>query len=217
MFQFPSNGKADTKYHDTNSIVRLRNLVSIPFKRESRYKERRNSSNQAKLSEHVSIPFKRESRYKVRPRGKYCESSGGKFQFPSNGKADTKKEEIAAIKTAAESFNSLQTGKQIQRTLMSNTREIEPVLRFNSLQTGKQIQSAERCAICNKSGFVSIPFKRESRYKAYQGSKVLENGKQYVSIPFKRESRYKETRFCTQSGRGTGYPKPNANCSGHFF
>ena len=38
-----------------------------------------------------------------------------------------------------------------------------------------------------------------------------------VSIPFKRESVSKETLFCTQLGRGSGTPKPYANCAGLFL
>ncbi len=65
----------------------------------------------------VSIPFKRESVSKVK-----CLIT-----------------RIAGIQTL--SFNSLQTGKRIQRHPPQN--RYSPSERFNSLQTGKRIQSKD--------------------------------------------------------------------------
>ena len=88
---------------------------------------------------------------------------------------------------------------------------------FNSLQTGKHIQRQQTEISKTETGkFVSIPFKRESIYKVKREasaritSQVFQfpsNGKAYtkslvnvnksrtfiVSIPFKRESIYKES------------------------
>ena len=38
-----------------------------------------------------------------------------------------------------------------------------------------------------------------------------------VSIPFKREGTCEQPLFCTQSGRGSVTPKPNANCARLFL
>ena len=62
---------------------------------------------------------------------------------------------------ATERFNSLQTGKYIQRKdriTVANAMENG----FNSLQTGKYIQRVIVDAAPYRAGIVSIPFKRES-------------------------------------------------------
>ena len=137
----------------------------------------------------VSIPFKRESGYKVnlriRQRCRY------------------------------DSFNSLQTGKRIQRNPFGKSLSpfnlvSIPFKRENRYKVNRNTDTARI-----SGSIVSIPFKRENRYK------VKELGKdavtRMVSIPFKRESIYKVTLFCTQSGRGSGHLKPNANCAGQFL
>ena len=60
-------------------------------------------------------------------------------------------------------FNSLQTGKHIQRCVKRVS--IYGLARFNSLQTGKHIQRANSGGISLNLTRVSIPFKRESIYK----------------------------------------------------
>ena len=62
--------------------------VSIPFKRESIYKDAGDLPAYTPIQE-VSIPFKRESIYKV-PEMISVETVET-FQFPSNGKAYTKR------------------------------------------------------------------------------------------------------------------------------
>ena len=64
---------------------------------------------------------------------------------------------------------------------------------------------------------VSIPFKREGtgEHKSPIVS-IYPTGKK-VSIPFKREGTCEQPLFCTQSGRGSVHPKPNANCARLFF
>ena len=84
------------------------------------------------------------------------------FQFPSNGKADPKKN-IRRLKKEIKqlSFNSLQTGKRIQRN-----GEMDPKF---------------------AKAHVSIPFKRESGSKDWQRPALFSLHLR-VSIPFKRES-----------------------------
>ena len=60
------------------------------------------------------------------------------FQFPSNGKAYPKLIVGVQISRLQVGFNSLQTGKPIQRQLRIRTFHVKN--RFNSLQTGKPIQ-----------------------------------------------------------------------------
>ncbi len=84
-----------------------------------------------------------------------------KFQFPSNGKVYPKAQ---ASQSAA------------------------PILSFNSLQTGKYIQRHKSKTRFSKSARVSIPFKRESISKGKKIRAAKMQAKLNVSIPFKRES-----------------------------
>ena len=79
--------------------VVIRNQVSIPFKREGICKVRgSNQSGRIPLLK-VSIPFKRESIYKD---GITLYTEGDiKFQFPSNGKAYTKRPYFAPSRAVA--------------------------------------------------------------------------------------------------------------------
>ena len=63
--------------------------------------------------------------------------------------------------------------------------------------------------------FVSIPYERESISK--EDRMLQQNLGNEVSIPYERESISKETPFCTQSGRGSGYPKTKRELRGAFF
>ena len=110
------------------------------------------------------------------------------FQFPSNGKADPKLNCYVSVATYITSFNSLQTGKRIQR----RARFVKGVIQrltcssFNSLQTGKRIQRNIR-NLGRNLAYVSIPFKRESGSKDNAGP-IITSIVNLVSIPFKRES-----------------------------
>ena len=120
--------------------------------------------------------------------------------------------------TEEASFNSLQTGKCIQSC--KQTWQYLTSYSFNSLQTGKCIQSKMITQYADRLGIsVSIPFKRESVFKAINDDKLynakipcfnsLQTGKCIqslfvfrmrgcrsgcVSIPFKRESVFKGGR-----------------------
>ena len=117
MFQFPSNGKADPKLPQHKEKDDVAQQVSIPFKRESGSKELLHALKHVN-SITVSIPFKRESGSKDNLPVRTSEREN-QFQFPSNGKADPKE-----IRNSPEgvsiSFNSLQTGKRIQRRINRN-------------------------------------------------------------------------------------------------
>ena len=109
--------------------------VSIPFKREGAWKVE--SSQPADTADSVSIPFKREGAWKV-------------VDDP------TADDDII-------SFNSLQTGRSMERTVNTSTA---PLIR------------------------VSIPFKREGAWKVILVA-TLEKKAKPVSIPFKREGAWK--------------------------
>ena len=132
------------------------------------------------------------------------------FQFPSNGKvySELKPEKITPCR---ESFNSLQTGKCIQRVRFLHrnqgfnslqTGKCIPFRRgtlvsFNSLQTGKCIQT-QRCSI------------RQWKFQFPSNGKVYSEGQntigsitpQRVSIPFKRESVFRGRNRHSFRGRG---------------
>ena len=88
-----------------------------------------------------------------------------KFQFPSNGKAhsDGGCWRPSVTGPAANSFNSLQTGRHIQTRVSSDSLHSTVYDRFNSLQTGRHIQTAGRIGRWYDGlvHHVSIPFKRE--------------------------------------------------------
>ena len=105
------------------------------------------------FSSKVSIPFKRESVSKGRKRW--------------------------SLSASMLSFNSLQTGKRIQRRLWRLLRH-RNYFGFNSLQTGKRIQRCERGMIVF---YAAMMFQFPSNGKAYP--KVL-----FPEIPFDLDYRF---------------------------
>ena len=109
------------------------------------------------------------------------------FQFPSNGKVYSKVKSYTALgEHNWDCFNSLQTGKCIQRKHCA--RSVPAKERFNSLQTGKCIQRIDVNVNVTQK-LVSIPFKRESVFK--DNTWIPQGSDTTVSIPFKRESVFK--------------------------
>ena len=165
-FQFPSNGKVYSEYRGRvarrpRAVVGFNSLqtgkciqsvsitvhpesmrVSIPFKRESVFREVLREARIFSLIS-VSIPFKRESVFRA------CWMT-------------------LTVATLSRSFNSLQTGKCIQRLKMKKKA-------------------------ASLSQQVSIPFKRESVFRGKKLSLGLTSSN--VSIPFKRESVFREKRI----------------------
>ena len=144
VFQFPSNGKAYPKIKKNINPMRLmmwgfnslqtgKPIQSTPYSPRPRWNVR------------VSIPFKRESLSKEPPTWRDRDRLRHKFQFPSNGKAYPKDLFLSNYnQLLAFSFNSLQTGKPIQREKTAFTFSDETIS-FNSLQTGKPIQRCVKC------------------------------------------------------------------------
>ena len=113
-FQFPSNGKTYPKFVTITCETGDLGYVSIPFKRE----------NLSKGTDRQSV-WQGVNRFW--------------FQFPSNGKTYPKLTPPSREQSIALSFNSLQTGKPIQRDGEYSVSGNE-ITCFNSLQTGKPIQ-----------------------------------------------------------------------------
>ena len=112
----------------------------------------------------VSIPFKREGTWKVCGYGSRAQSQEGRFQFPSNGKVHgklnhrfilyycvswfqfpsngkvhgKKKEQNIHQEHTGTGFNSLQTGRYMERKALTVSVETAPS--FNSLQTGRYME-----------------------------------------------------------------------------
>ena len=139
MFQFPSNGKGDSKFAHRPQQAGTERAVSIPFKRESGFKAERSREKQ----------------------------SGAGFNSLQTGKRIQRHWPMLGRRSAMPCFNSLQTGKGIQsRYRERNSRVV--VFSFNSLQTGKGIQSL--MVFETEHGHVwefQIPFKRERGFKAF--------------------------------------------------
>ena len=134
-FQFPSNGKVDSK--KVKSLPEVEVTPGFNSLQTGKWIQSTTCVRQP-LGMEVSIPFKRESGFK----GEYTHATTyvpTEFQFPSNGKVDSKFDPRDGNVKIAYRFNSLQTGKWIQS--MNLTRRQAVSYRFNSLQTGKWIQS----------------------------------------------------------------------------
>ena len=140
-----------------------------------------------------------------------------RFQFPSNGKAHGNQWRIYSRYGKLLSFNSLQTGKRMER---KNTRisflDLQKEFQFpsNGKEHGKTRNDGHRHA----RKHVSIPFKREGAWKATTSEDCtqcfslsfnsLQTGRSmerkefvpavgqepFVSIPFKREGAWKDQR-----------------------
>ena len=116
-----------------------------------------------------------------------------KFQFPSNGKADPKTLLPVSHRMRHQrlGFNSLQTGKRIQRQKKSGGTVIS--LCFNSLQTGKRIQSSRGIGAEYGKNKFQFPSNGKADPKVYP-ERITINDKT-VSIPFKRESVSKDLQY----------------------
>ena len=167
-------------------LSKVFSVVSIPFKRESVFKA--GIANTA----YAMVKFQFPSNGKVYSKPTSSRkrlSSTRPFQFPSNGKVYSKKTAYTMHSDLEERFQFPSNGKVYSKVAAKKTVPATAAAGFNSLQTGKCIQSLLQAmaAIPKK---VSIPFKRESVFKAwygeYAGRKVP-----VVSIPFKRESVFK--------------------------
>ena len=139
-FQFPSNGKAETKL--SHPITKRIELVVYCFNSLQTGKQI-GMSRKPSAESHYSIPFKRESRSKEELPKQRVVWMFPQFQFPSNGKVDTK-EYVRSPAIRLDSFNSLQTGRCSQRG------DAKWLVRYS------------------EGEWVSIPFKREGVAKAYQ-------------------------------------------------
>ena len=164
VFQFPSNGKGHAKCN-VSGIWDEYTDVSIPFKRERACKG-------------IGIPLLRPYDW---------------FQFPSNGKGHAKSIRIVRDSKLSR-FNSLQTGKGMQRFRFRNRWDWDscvsiPFKRerackgipqsgssifhipcFNSLQTGKGMQSGWYHNWCSSFG--------EKSFNSLQTGKGMQSSKE---------------------------------------
>ena len=88
------------------------------------------------------------------------------FQFPSNGKAYTKFNQND-LKKKTKEFQFPSNGKAYPKTLLIFKSDPLRNLSFNSLQTGKHIQRIGTMLHAARKQLVSIPFKRESISKVH--------------------------------------------------
>ena len=116
----------------------------------------------ANLALNVSIPFKRESVSKVQRRFQSRDLAALKFQFPSNGKAYPKSlRDSVHVGFEPTKFQFPSNGKAYPKRDKCHTPHCRWPC-FNSLQTGKRIQRGEGHYFTVNTVCVSIPFKRES-------------------------------------------------------
>ena len=150
----------------------------------------------------VSIPFKRESVSKVATKFARPPKKPSSFNSLQTGKRIQRASVGGAVAAAEECFNSLQTGKRIQRFSPLDWIGVEDMC-FNSLQTGKRIQRASLPVAMILGHFVSIPFKRESVSKVM--TTLISVLTKQVSIPFKRESVSKASSGSGSKGSSSGF------------
>ena len=92
-FQFPSNGKLHSNLCSWRQCY-SRDKVSIPFKRETAFKQGTSVSFLERGK--VSIPFKRETAFKHRTRIR-SQDIASEFQFPSNGKLHSNGDQYVSL------------------------------------------------------------------------------------------------------------------------
>ena len=218
MFQFPSNGKVYPKFGRSRDRRHNPLRVSIPFKRESVSKE--TQSMRRRPGKDVAGFNSLQTGKCIQSAKATAHNNIAKrlFQFPSNGKVypkitrvprhqlhllsqvsiPFKRESVSKVKMRMPlgcstyiCFNSLQTGKCIQRKIMECQRQ--EFASFNSLQTGKCIQSDFDLGTVDEEEKFQFP----SNGKVYPKTRMVENVVEglSVSIPFKRESVSKVIKF----------------------
>ena len=111
QFQFPSNGKLHSNC-SPQFWSRCPSHVSIPFKRETAFKQQEVLRNTMQCSK-VSIPFKRETAFKQMS-GSCQRMSGLHVSIPFKRETAFKQVKAELPSDAALGFNSLQTGNCIQ-------------------------------------------------------------------------------------------------------
>ncbi len=150
-----------------------RRVVSIPFERESLFKDSGPVSADTR-AQGVSIPFERESLFIPIPedwkspfRRYDWERDILVFQFPSSGKVYSKKiMRMKIIDGTLYQFQFPSSGKVYSKLYTKIARDWIKAKRFNSLRAGKSIQSTRRRIEKDLMWWrVSIPFERESLFK----------------------------------------------------
>ena len=185
LFQFPSNGKVDTKFsrcgHAFLGVTCFNSLQtgrciqsdSIVFHR---------------LHYHVSIPFKREGVYKEAEARKATE--GIRFQFPSNGKVYTKVFLFLVFVFAAPPFQFPSNGKVYPKLYSEHINVLYSKFQFPS--NGKvypKKAAMELVVVLNPTGFNSLqtgrciqrphfecPIKKEFEFQFPSNGKVYTKG-----------------------------------------
>ena len=195
MFQFPSNGKAQSDNCIIGHLWVKGLAVSIPFKREGTVRHREKNTGTVFANLLVSIPFKREGTGRLNTMTKPVPSTQCLFQFPSNGKAQSdalhrinhpshphhvsipfKREGTGRLRTNSGwirfrtiKFQFPSNGKaQADFERMYGTSKSPAVFCFNSLQTGRHRQTVVKGSALLRRVTVSIPFKREGTVRQGQ-------------------------------------------------
>ena len=189
LFQFPSNGKAYTKSVTWLTILPRLELFQFPSNGKAYTKASNGrlepariykSFNSLQTGKHIQSMC-----YQYRSINKAC-----LFQFPSNGKAYTKL--YCSICRDTKIFNvSIPFKRESIYKVCGMSFDSETMIEvgFNSLQTGKHIQSKSTIRL-NKGSLKWFQF--PSNGKAYTKEGIyIRILKWTVSIPFKRESIYK--------------------------
>ena len=114
-----------------------------------------------------------------------------KFQFPSNGKAYPKLVQYRNTPNLVEfGFNSLQTGKHIQRGASLSYDGAHPLFQFPS--NGKAYPKGKGSPNLEKERVFQFPSNGKA-YPKFEASFFTSKSSDRVSIPFKRESISKDT------------------------
>ena len=161
-FQFPSNGKAYPK--ERESLCRVPLIKPNSFNSLQTRKPIQRGNGLGTGDRLLTFQFPSNGKADPKWDTELQQRRAEEFQFPSNGKAYPKSKKAIVTQGLRECFNSLQTGKPIQRKTHPEVREYltefqfpsngkaypkipkeresnDTLSCFNSLQTGKPIQS----------------------------------------------------------------------------
>ena len=127
MFQFPSNGKVYPKASVRECHVRFK--LGFNSLQTGRCIQRKNIKIAMAIFI-VSIPFKREGVSKVEEKDWRKLDFISKFQFPSNGKVYPKYIYFQIEEGCGDGFNSLQTGRCIQRYWSAREFSLGELVKF---------------------------------------------------------------------------------------
>ena len=138
-FQFPSNGKVNSELKLMKSLLFIQSRFNSlqTGKWIQRFVPPQTT---VPWRTSVSIPFKRESEFRDIRFNRAEQFARAEFQFPSNGKVNSE-EALEALQFVWNAIVSIPFKRESGFRVQHQIHKITIIMSFNSLQTGKGIQS----------------------------------------------------------------------------